>query len=226
MLTSLTASVRSEGVVLHWKTASGTTCVDCRVRIDRLLVSAASVKPQAAPGGFLASPLRPEAPVSNQLLEVPTINQEQAIDETAQFGQSYEYQARAIDTVSLDGHCVTVLGQQSPPVTIQTRDIFPPAVPKGLVAVADEQTRAIDLSWSADTEPDLAGYFVYRQTPVGQGREAAIRISGPTPLPTPTFHDTEVKPGLVYAYTVSAVDQSGNESAVSGEADESLSPSP
>jgi fibronectin type 3 domain-containing protein len=106
-----------------------------------------------------------------------------------------------------------------------TRDIFPPAVPRDLVAIADEGSKAIDLSWSADNEPDLAGYFVYRQNPVGAGREMAVRISGPRPLATPTFHDTDVKPGAIYAYTVSAVDQQGNESAQSPEADESLPPS-
>ncbi len=206
----------------------------CRVRIERVTESVAPAKKPLSTPGFLA----PATPSPNQLLEVAgkknsetpfetplmpaSTTPSTTIDETAQFGQSYEYSVQAITTLAISGQTITLLGQPSSPVTIQTRDTFPPAIPKDLAAVADEQSKAIDLSWSADTEPDLAGYYVYRQTPVGQGREAPVRISGPAPLLTPSFHDPDVKPGLIYAYTVSAVDQTGNESAVSAEADESL----
>jgi hypothetical protein len=220
VLTGLVASVRAEGVVLQWKATGVGAFPEYRVRVERKAQTPIVTKKPAATTGFLA----PTAPSPDQLFEVAAARSSETIDETALFGQSYEYSVQALTTLTVDGHAITVLGQQSFPVTVQTRDIFPPAVPKDLVAVADEQARAIDLSWTADTDADLAGYYVYRQTPVGHGREAPVRVSGPAPLPTPAFHDSDVQPGLVYAYTVSAVDQTGNESAVSNEADESLPP--
>jgi hypothetical protein len=219
-LTGLTVSVRAEGVVLQWEPARG--CADCKVLIDRLLQGVPVRKTAGRGAGFTASPLATAAPPPRQTLEVSARNVAETIDQTAEFGQTYEYRARRVESITLERHAIELLGQESSPVRIETRDTFPPAVPKDLAAVADDRAKAIDLSWSADTERDLAGYYVYRQTPVGQGREAAVRISGVNPLPTPSFHDTDVLPGLIYAYTVSAVDQSGNESARSDEADESL----
>jgi hypothetical protein len=101
---------------------------------------------------------------------------------------------------------------------------------------------AIDLSWSPNTEPDIAGYSVYRRD-LTAGETTATRLNGrgefaPSVdvdvLPeTPTslmqrkthvnasvFHDANVTPGHRYAYSVSAVDRTGNESARSPEVEE------
>ena len=43
---------------------------------------------------------------------------------------------------------------------VTPRDIYPPAAPKGLAAVAS--TGWIDLIWDPNTEADLAGYLVLR----------------------------------------------------------------
>ena len=107
------------------------------------------------------------------------------------------------------------------------RDVYPPAVPAGLAAVANVEggtQGAIDLAWSADADPDTAGYVVYRR--MAGSAAAPERVSGFKSgaglLPSPTWSDTDVKKGVRYAYSVSAVDASGNESARSPEVTEGL----
>ena len=100
-----------------------------------------------------------------------------------------------------------------PPVRVDVQDVFPPAVPTGLaaVAVAGENggAPAIDLSWQPDTETDLAGYIVYRREAGGEWQ----RDFAAQPVVGPGFHDAHVEAGHSYGYAVSAVDQSGHESA-------------
>lgn len=223
-LTGLTATVRSEGVLLQWDATNRPACPQCRIRIERLLTSAPVSK--AVASGPRANPLGPTTPSPRQTLELKEQSPAEALDRTAAFGRTYEYRARRVENITLDGHALELLGQQSTPVTIETRDTFPPAAPKDLAAAADSGSRAIDLSWTADTEPDLAGYIVYRHVVRDDGITTDLlqRVSGPTLVTAPAFHDTQVQPGVKYAYSVSAVDQAGNESGRSAEAQETLAP--
>jgi fibronectin type 3 domain-containing protein len=105
---------------------------------------------------------------------------------------------------------------------VEALDIFPPAVPTALAAVATSGENgvetAIDLSWQPDTEADLAGYAVYRR----EGDGLWQRISPSLPLVPPAFHDAHVQPGHSYRYAVTAIDQGGHESARSAEAEETV----
>lgn len=84
-------------------------------------------------------------------------------------------------------------------------DTTPPAVPVGLKATA--QPDSVQLSWAGSSEPDLAGYRVYRNS--GGGSFVELTAS---PIGTPSFIDAVV-PGLVaLSYRVTAVDTSGNAS--------------
>jgi fibronectin type 3 domain-containing protein len=67
----------------------------------------------------------------------------------------------------------------------------------------------VDLSWSINAEPDLAGYRVYRS----EQQEDKGQLVTPDLLLSPAYRDTSVAPGHQYWYRVSAVDRSGNESA-------------
>ena len=119
---------------------------------------------------------------------------------------------------TLSGQSVEVQGLPSEAIVVTTTDVFPPAVPQGLVAVADAAAGAIDLSWSPDTESDLAAYRVYRRDVHGglpAQRIASVGVET-------SYRDTAVQPGHTYAYSVSAVDQSGNESKRSPEVEETL----
>ena len=98
----------------------------------------------------------------------------------------------------------------SPP----TPDTTPPAAPRNLSAVAGNATVA--LSWTANSEPDLAGYNVYRGTtsPVstsGAPLNAAL-------LGSPSYTDASAANGTTYYYVVVAVDIAGNRSTASAEA--------
>jgi len=84
-------------------------------------------------------------------------------------------------------------------------DTVPPAVPKGLSATPG--VGSVALSWTANTEPDLAGYNVYRG--------AGPPLNGTTLVGGTTYTDTGLTSGTPYSYTISAVDTSGNPSAQS-----------
>ncbi|MEA2622083.1 MAG: hypothetical protein QOH61_993, partial [Chloroflexota bacterium] len=90
-----------------------------------------------------------------------------------------------------------------------------PAAPQGLVATPGNNS--VSLTWSANTEPDLAGYHVYRSTttPVST---AGVPISGSAPLLDPTYFDLTAVNGTTYHYVVTAADTSANRSAGSNDA--------
>jgi len=87
-------------------------------------------------------------------------------------------------------------------------DAAPPAAPSGLTASRDGNGD-VSLHWSANAEPDLAGYTVYRGLSAGGPFQA---LNAPNSLST-SFVDTNVPTGATTLwYQVSASDQSGNES--------------
>jgi fibronectin type 3 domain-containing protein len=99
-------------------------------------------------------------------------------------------------------------------------DTFPPRTPTGLAAVPS--TDGIDLSWEPNTEPDLAGYIVYRRqvSVTGEAIGTPTRLTS-TPTPAPAFSDRTAQPGQSYSYRVTAIDTAGNESPASTEVQES-----
>jgi fibronectin type 3 domain-containing protein len=99
----------------------------------------------------------------------------------------------------------------SPEASAVSRDLTPPLSPKGLTVVPG--VGRIFLTWNENKERDLAGYYVYRSQKSGRGYE---RLTD-APINRTTFSDEKVKPRVTYYYVISAVDQSGNESALSRE---------
>jgi hypothetical protein len=168
---------------------------------------------------------------AEQTLQVPELGTHPglALDATAHVGSSYRYTAQRIARVSLEGHDLEMAGAPGPSVVIEYRDIFPPPVPVGLVSAVDTPAHAIDLSWTPDTDPGLAGYIVYRRRIVSNlsqpGPPERITPAG-KPVSAPAYRDTDLTPGDRYAYSVSAIDTSGNESARSGEVQEELATTP
>jgi hypothetical protein len=148
------------------------------------------------------------------------------IDPTAQRGETYRYTAQRVRAIVLDGHALEIRSASSAVNTVLMRDTFPPATPTGLAAIAsgtDVAHRSIDLSWEPNTDPDLAGYIVYRQ-PVGSDGTlsgTSARLT-PTPIPAPAFSDLTAVLGQTYSYRVTATDTAGNESPVSAEARECI----
>ena len=139
------------------------------------------------------------------------------IDHTTQMGETYRYTAQRVRPVSFGSHALELRSPVSPPVTVAMRDTFPPPTPSGVEAVpggVSAANRSIDLSWTPDNDADLAGYFVYRQEvdPQGQVTGTVTRLNT-TPVVGPAYHDQTVLAGHRYAYRITAIDTTGNESA-------------
>ncbi len=148
------------------------------------------------------------------------------VDRTALKGESYRYTARRLRKISLQGHALELRSDLSSPVRVTMLDTFPPGVPTGLEAIpggATPSDHSIDLSWTPDIDPDIAGYSVYRQevTSTGQVAGSATRLNS-TPIVGPAYRDQTAVPGHRYAYRITAVDASGNESAPSADVQETL----
>jgi hypothetical protein len=212
-LTGFSAEVRKAGVVLRW-TADNE---DTAVRLQRKLLTPQPAKPKQE--GLLAPPAEP---LEQNLLVEGGSRSGNALDKDVRFGETYEYRAQRVSRVTADGKTLELDSALSQPVQVEVRDVFPPTVPRGLVAVAiagvNGAEPAIDLSWQPDSEADIAGYVVYRR----QGDGPWQRVSATEPLVGPAFHDAHVEPGGTYHYAVSAVDQGGHESARSTEAQETV----
>jgi hypothetical protein len=107
---------------------------------------------------------------------------------------------------------VAALGLAGCNDTTAPRDVTPPAAPRGLFSVTGDGQVA--LAWFANTEGDVTGYRLY-QSPCNSGPDCPYDRVGST-------SGTQfVLPGLVNGvtrfYAISAVDQAGNESALSHE---------
>ncbi len=211
----LDAEVRKSGVVLRW-TPVAEEPVATAIRLHRKLLTSAATKPKEGP----LSP-QPEPTEQNLLVEARA-KADRALDKDIHLGETYEYRAQRVARVSVDGRTLELDGQMSTPVRVEAKDVFPPDTPTGLAAVAtvgeNGGAPAIDLSWQAGTEADLAGYVVYRR----EGDGGWQRISPAQPVVGPAFHDGQVQAGHSYNYAVSAVDQGGHESARSAEAEETV----
>jgi hypothetical protein len=216
-VTGLKAEVRKDGVALSWN-AGGEEADSAAVRLYRkLMTEPAKTKSRQ---DFLAQPAEP---VERMLLvEAGARPAGRALDREIQFGNVYEYRAQRVVRVDVNGKALELAGELSPAVRVAAKDVFPPAVPTALAAVATEggngTETAIDLSWQPVSDAYIAGYIVYR-------REAAsewARISPAEPVVAPAFHDAHVEPGHKYEYAVSAMGRNGHESARSEAASETV----
>ncbi len=213
-VTGITSQMRPEGVLLSWRPVPdpGHAVVMRIERVQLTLPAAAETR---------RSPLAPAPPPAAQTLAVHTqdgVDPGHGIDASALLNQRYRYTLERVTTLASGGQSVEIQGPLSAPIEILTKDTFPPAVPQGLVAVADSAAGAIDLSWMPDSDPDLAAYHIYRRDL--QGGVAARQIAS-AGVET-SYRDTGVEAGHTYAYCVSAVDQTGNESNRSPEVNETL----
>ena len=147
------------------------------------------------PGGSYAGPIRSE-PFTTNAFE----------DKTVSLGQRWCYVVGTVvatepvaESTRSNEACVSVI------------DIIAPAAPSGVAALGGPD--GVEVSWSPSTEPDLATYRVYRETPGGP-RERVGEVAPPET----SWHDGAAAPGARYTYTVTALDRAGNESKPSAPA--------
>ena len=153
-----------------------------------------------------------QLPASNEQLVV--------LDSAIEWEKNYQYWVVPV-TLWQDGNRKgEIEGDDSPVATILAHDSFPPAAPSGMQAVytaVTGQPSFIDITWTPNAEPDLAGYNVYRHVE----NEPAVKINTEL-VKTPRFADPGIQPGMKYFYSVSAVDLRGNESGRSEETTEAV----
>ncbi|MBW8875994.1 MAG: hypothetical protein JF614_13590 [Acidobacteria bacterium] len=167
-------------------------------RADGVLVEWAGVS--GAAGGYNVYRRDAQERFHGQPVHVAGPEERSWLDNTARFGQDYIYS-------------VTALAQREPAVEsavgseheVRYQDRFPPPVPAELVALPEPGR--VRLVWRPVDADDLAGYIVYRRT----GNGPFERVT-PQPLTAPEYADTAVKAGQTYAYRVTAIDKTGNES--------------
>jgi hypothetical protein len=229
----LSAEMRRKGVLLAWTPDTQETGP---IRLERKLLTPPAQKPKPSSGsaqagvekeqGAQRNPdsglLTPPAEPLERTLLIDASAGGRALDEDVRFNERYQYRAQRVSAVEANGQKLELAGPLSAPVEIETKNTFPPAVPAGLAAVGTARENgaapAIDLSWQPNTEPDLAGYIVYRREGDGEWQ----RISPAQQVVGPGFHDPNVTAGHTYKYAVTAIDREGHESALSAEAEETV----
>jgi fibronectin type 3 domain-containing protein len=139
------------------------------------------------------------------------------VDIGIEWEKSYQYWITPVTLWQDNNRKGEVEGDDSAPVDVLAHDSFPPAAPSGLEAVfsPSAQNSFIDLTWTANTESDLAGYNIYRH----MANEAPVKVNTEL-IKTPRFPDPGIQPGMKYFYSVTAVDVRGNESGRSAETSE------
>jgi hypothetical protein len=98
-----------------------------------------------------------------------------------------------------------------------SEDTVPPGTPFGLIVGSYSDVTGVTLLWESNSEPDLAGYNVYRRA-VSAAREPSEDWStvNSSVLGDASFTDTSVREGQTYEYAITALDEQDNESGQSG----------
>jgi hypothetical protein len=221
-IVDLQAQATQSAILLNWTPPQATLTGDVPVIAGYHIYRANAQSPQpataasasdstAAAGGASSSSSAATPATTSPLVQIGEASTPAYRDGDTQFEKTYVYSVRSV----MQANGKLLESADSNFATITLRDTFPPSAPTRLIAtpVPAEQGQAahIDISWEINPETDLAGYNVYRSEQAGA---YGTRIN-PQLLPTPAFRDMNAVPGQSYFYTVTAVDRTGNESAVS-----------
>ncbi len=104
-----------------------------------------------------------------------------------------------LNAVSINGYESAVIEKFGVPRTV-------PLTPANFADLP--QSGHIELSWSPNLEADLAGYNVYRSE---NPEEIGYQLNQ-EPIVTEFYNDTEAEPAMYYYYSLTALDETGNES--------------
>ena len=204
-IAALHAVVTESAVELSWQAPTRTSSGDSLPAISECRVYRGEIDPASADAA--ANDLS-QAKWKSPLAFLGSAHPETYRDSVFDFGKTYLYTVRTV--ISADGGPVE--SSDSVPAIVGPRDVFPPSAPQGLggAVIVGSPTSApeVELSWSINTESDLAGYRVYRS----EQQDTPGQLVTTDLLLSPVYRDTSVQPGHTYWYSVTAVDRSGNES--------------
>jgi hypothetical protein len=130
-------------------------------------------------------------------------------DRNFKFGEKYVYVVRSV-SLGTGGKPVESLNSNS--IQLAPIDTYPPAAPEKPSIGASPGK--LSIFWVANSEPDLAGYYLYRSTDPSLPKDKWTRLT-PTLYTKTTFADENVEAGKTYYYYVVAVDNAGNTSPLS-----------
>ncbi len=143
-----------------------------------------------------------------KLEDVDESDRQEYVHEDLTNGETYFYRVSASDDADPPNE-----SPLSDVVAGIPRDGTPPETPTGLLAGSLPEGGAVVLSWNANTEDDLDGYYLYRRTGAMGLQEQIARLgAGET-----TFTDISVTDGKQYRYSVAAFDGVPNASPLSAE---------
>lgn len=135
------------------------------------------------------------------------------LDAGAAFDRRYFYAVTAV-AQGAEGSESTFAAEKE----IDYRDRFPPGAPA--VPIALTEPGRVRLTWTPNPEPGVAGYHVYRRdTAAGEW----LRLTQ-KPSPETSFAAEGLAAGPAYAFRVTAVDVTGNESPPSPEVEAVVPP--
>jgi fibronectin type 3 domain-containing protein len=130
-------------------------------------------------------------------------------DKKFKFGEKYSYFVRSV-SLGTEGKPVESLDSNSLPLA--PVDKYRPAAPEH-VQIGPAPGR-LSIFWVANSEPDLAGYYLYRSTDPNLPKDK-WKLLTPALYTKTTFADENVESGKTYYYYVIAVDNAGNQSEMS-----------
>lgn len=129
-------------------------------------------------------------------------------DRSFRFGERYAYFVRSV-SLGTEGRPVESLNSNM--IELAPVDTYAPAPPN--LAPPGPAPGRLALFWAANTEPDIAGYLIYRSSEATEPRRWTLLT--PEIYTRTTYTDANVETGKTYYYYVVAVDTAGNKSGPS-----------
>jgi hypothetical protein len=138
----------------------------------------------------------------------------------AYYLESYQYAAATTADSSESGtatHCFKIRANtfmalywwESEVIACHSVDNLTPVPPTAVVAEQSFEPAGLNLTWAPNTEPDLAGYAVYRGTSADFVPDALSLVASPMEA---SWFDGDWRWNSGFFYKVSALDANGNES--------------
>lgn len=159
-----------------------------------------------------------EEPATEEVGVAETVSDKAATEEATEpsAGETEELVSEEAGVAAADQTVPEAPAPQSAPVSVEKpliesvdseevcltpKDTYPPPAPGNLFAV--EVSDGILLSWDDVPALDLGGYLVYRS----EDDDGPFELVTKQPVPLASYTDRTTEPGVVYYYTVRAVDR-------------------
>ncbi len=147
------------------------------------------------------SPGPSQSPLHQELITATSYQ-----DKNFKFGEKYFYVVRSV-SLGTEGKPVESLNSNT--IQLSPVDTYPPAQPERL-SIGPAPGK-LSIFWVANSEPDLAGYYLFRSTDPNLPKKNWTKLTKALYTKT-TFSDENIEAGKMYYYYVIAVDNAGNES--------------